>query len=274
MDILSEIRETKQQIAKVASKIEELECSLKTATSAEQTNRIDVKLDKLQDEKIILQGQLEELYKRLPLNSSISGVAPVTATDCSSTQASASSSNAASRSQVPERLFRLEMMLCEVDGSLATLSEYRGFRRFIQAKATDLGLGGTIQRYDKSDVKVVLEGTKEQVANFVAFLDYCIKTYRMMEKRRFINPMQEVMLAEYNDFAVVKDHRKQQGRGGTIVKGQFSDGNDYDCVTTSSANSPVLQGSQPSRPASRARNRSGSSSSVGGSPAGAGAKKH
>ena len=68
MDILSEIREAKQQIAKVASKIEELECSLKTATSAEQTNRIDVKLDKLQDEKIILQGQLEELYKRLPLS--------------------------------------------------------------------------------------------------------------------------------------------------------------------------------------------------------------
>lgn len=45
--------------------------------------------------------------------------------------------------------------------------------------------------------------------------------------------------------------RKLAGKGGTIVKDDYSDGNEHDLLSTSSARSPVLQGSQVSRPVHR-----------------------
>ena len=69
--------------------------------------------------------------------------------------------------------YRLQLTLFEVDGSLATLSVHKGFRRCIQSKAKEFGIGGTILRFDKRDVVVQAEGTHQQLAQFVAFLRVC-----------------------------------------------------------------------------------------------------
>ena len=67
MDFAKRIDITDAQIAKVAAKIENLEHSLSNASTSKQA-RIEAEIDKLQDEKIVLQRQLEEWIKRLPLS--------------------------------------------------------------------------------------------------------------------------------------------------------------------------------------------------------------
>ena len=143
----------------------------------------------------------------------------------------------------------------EVNGSMASLSAFGGFRCFIQTKATELRLTGTVQRYDKSDVKVVLEGTKQQLCIFLNCIDSLINDTDMITRRMFLGQAQVVLFRECNSFSIVMDERKRKENKGTIVKGQYSP-DKYDLVSNSSANSPVvLQGSQPSRPASRASNK-------------------
>ena len=69
MDIEKRITNTDQQIAKVASKIEELECSLKNATiPADEKTENKASIVELQRQLTRLQGQLVEWIKRLHLS--------------------------------------------------------------------------------------------------------------------------------------------------------------------------------------------------------------
>ena len=67
MDFAKRIDITDAQIAEVAAQIKQLESSLQNA-SKEQAEKNETKIARLQDEKIELQRQLAELYKRLPLS--------------------------------------------------------------------------------------------------------------------------------------------------------------------------------------------------------------
>ena len=67
MDIGKEIQYTKLNIAEVAAQIKQLESSLQNA-SKEQAEKNETKIARLQEKDIKMQGQLEELYKRLPLS--------------------------------------------------------------------------------------------------------------------------------------------------------------------------------------------------------------
>mmetsp|Transcript_855 Transcript_855/g.855 ORF Transcript_855/g.855 Transcript_855/m.855 type:complete len:82 (+) Transcript_855:521-766(+) len=57
----------------------------------------------------------------------------------------------------------------------------------------------------------------------------------------------------FESFSILKDHSRLLSSGGKINKGKYSDGNEYDKVSESSANSEVMKGSR----------RSGSSHSSG-----------
>ena len=62
MDFAKKIDMKEAQVDKVASEIKELKTSLQNAAAGEKTE-IKAEIARLQDEKIKLQGQLEELYK-------------------------------------------------------------------------------------------------------------------------------------------------------------------------------------------------------------------
>eukprot|EP01039_Chlorochromonas_danica_P011972 gene11972-13564_t len=62
----------------------------------------------------------------------------------------------------PEGYIRMTEILRGVDGSLTVLSPHHGFRKFVQAKAMEIGITGSIQRYHHSDVRMRYEGTASQ----------------------------------------------------------------------------------------------------------------
>ena len=133
-------------------------------------------------------------------------------------------------------------VLRDVDGSLTVLSTHRGFRKFVQAKAIEIGITGSIQRYHHSDVRIHYEGTALQIEQFIAFLNLCRhqsmigavdKFYRIKaDERRF------------DDFLIDRDFSRTVTNGGKVLKGRYSDGDEYDKVSEYSANSPILLGYQ------------------------------
>jgi len=54
---------------------------------------------------------------------------------------------------------RMTEILRGVDGSQTVLAPHHGFRKFVQAKAMEIGITGAIQRYHHSDVRISYEGT-------------------------------------------------------------------------------------------------------------------
>lgn len=130
--------------------------------------------------------------------------------------------------------------LRDVNGSLTTLSPHRGFRRFVQAKAKEIGITGSIQRYHHSDVRIQFEGTIPQIKLFIAFLNLC-REQGMIEN--FDGCKQRIEALRYfNDFVVDPDLSCAVVNGGMILKGAFSDGNEFDKVSVCSADFPILLG--------------------------------
>src|SRR5687768_6855172 len=72
--------------------------------------------------------------------------------------------------QTSPNIERCTLRLYNVDGSLTTLSAYRGFRRMVQHVATEMGITGTIHRYHHRDLILTVEGSPEQSAKFEAFI--------------------------------------------------------------------------------------------------------
>jgi acylphosphatase len=133
------------------------------------------------------------------------------------------------------------MRLVEVNGSLTTLSEHRGFRNFVKAKADELGVTGTIQRYHHNDVMIEFEGTIQQVREFREFLRMCqgqdmIQTFA----NEYLTPSDYL---KFENFKILKDFSRTVERGGKVVRGQYSDGQ-YDKISEYSADSPFLRGAQ------------------------------
>ena len=66
--------------------------------------------------------------------------------------------------------FIYHFILHNVNGRLASLSNYRGFRRYVKALADNVGVTGRIQRTRGEDVDLVFEGTDEQIGLFFRHL--------------------------------------------------------------------------------------------------------
>jgi acylphosphatase len=133
------------------------------------------------------------------------------------------------------------MRLVKVNGSLTTLSEHRGFRNFIKAKADELGVTGTIQRYRHNDVQIEFEGTNQQVGEFLHFLRMC-RGQGMIQNFTNITERKGEFL-HHDNFQIVTDLSRTVERGGRVIKGQYSD-SQYDKISEYSADSPFLRGSQ------------------------------
>lgn len=123
----------------------------------------------------------------------------------------------------PPTVFYYELVLCNVNTSLATLSDAGEFRNFVKAKADEIGVTGYIQRYHDNDLKLCFEGTKGQCNEFLDWLVGLKSTYHMIER------IQPKLYGERRDmrlslsFDKIKDHTKLRGNGGTVIKGLHSD---------------------------------------------------
>jgi acylphosphatase len=139
-------------------------------------------------------------------------------------------------------LYAISIRLVEVNGKLTSLSEHKGFRKFVRESAEIVGVTGTIQRYHHNDVKIFFEGPMDAAARFQAYLRHwqqqgMFQTFADYEPKQAVFPL-------FNSFSIIQDHSRTVERGGTVIKGIYSDGEEFDKFSTYSANSQVLQGSQ------------------------------
>lgn len=133
-------------------------------------------------------------------------------------------------------------ILRDVNGSLTVLSPHHGFRKFVQAKAIEIGITGSIQRYHHRDVRIQYEGTALQIIQFIAFLNLC----RHQGMIGVVDKINRTRAEErrFDDFLIDMDFSRTVTNGGKVIKGLYSDGDEYDKLSEYSANSPMLLGYQ------------------------------
>jgi acylphosphatase len=126
------------------------------------------------------------------------------------------------------------MILRNVNASLASLSEVRGFRNFVKAQADRVGITGFIQRYHANDLKLGFEGSEEQCDDFLNWLIRLRSDYQMIE---YFEPITNALPNNrrlHVSFEKIMDHSRLKERGGTVRKGPYSDG-DMDKLSEFSA---------------------------------------
>ena len=156
----------------------------------------------------------------------------------------ASLPSSSSFASIPQtRMFlRTKVELWEhVDGSLASLSVHRGFRRFVQAVANSVGLTGYIQRYMHANVRVCMEGTDEQFAAFENFVEQWQKQLMVGDITLVPNHAEEgFFVRRYKGFTIHKSHSRPASvrcRHG-VVNGKYSEElSECDKITEYSADS-------------------------------------
>ena len=132
-----------------------------------------------------------------------------------------------------QKLSRIHMMLVEVDGSLTSLSEYKGFRQFFVAKATEIGITGTIQRIVRSNVRIVFEADSQlKMDSFTKFLDNCTDM-EMIKNCDFESQEYIPVSLRFKNFRILTNFSSR------VLKGNYTEGNDFDNVSVSSSNSEV-----------------------------------
>jgi acylphosphatase len=128
-----------------------------------------------------------------------------------------------------------------VNGSLTKLSPHHGFRKFVQAKAKEMGITGSIQRYHYSDVQIQFEGTIPQMKLFTSFLCLCREQGMIGMFDDYKQNSYAIRL--FDDFHIDnEDFCRNAANGGKVIKGPNSDGDEYGNMSEYSANSPMLLG--------------------------------
>ena len=127
------------------------------------------------------------------------------------------------------------MYLRNVDATLTSLAEVRGFRNFVKAKAHKVGIIGYIQRYHADDLKLGFEGTDQQCREFFNWLKRLRTDYHMIELFDFIVHAAQRDFRMYDSFDKITDRSRLQESGGTVRRGPHSDG-DLDKVSEFSDN--------------------------------------
>lgn len=123
-------------------------------------------------------------------------------------------------------------MLIRVDGTRASLSVHRGFRRFVQAECRQRGLRGYVWRVPNVHAKVLATGTRSQLESLLAFV-------RSLQADGFI----ETFMPETPEFAIlIADFDILPSTRRHVAKGTFSDPTLDDVVSTASADLPMFRG--------------------------------
>jgi acylphosphatase len=122
-------------------------------------------------------------------------------------------------------VFRWYAYLNNVNGSLATLSSYGGFRRMIRARANEFGIVGSIRRCRGHDCEVEVHGSKDQVNGFRSFIRDCVRSHLI---ESLSNPQESLMdFSDFDDFIIDKD-LFPTGRANGTIRGKFTDDREYD----------------------------------------------
>jgi acylphosphatase len=126
------------------------------------------------------------------------------------------------------------MYLRNVNASLASLSEVKGFRNFVKSEADRIGITGFIQRYHANGLKLGFEGSREQCRDFLNWLSNLRSDYHMIEHYDFVVYAAQRDMRGYKSFEKIMDHSRLRERGGTVCKGPYSEG-DMDKLSEFSA---------------------------------------
>ena len=129
------------------------------------------------------------------------------------------------------------MTLVNVNGSLTSLSSSRGFRNYVKANATAMGITGVIQRYHHNDVRIQFEGTENQVRDFTHFLTAC-RGQHMIELFEGVSRSSNIIRL-YDTFDIITDFSRIVEQGGKVIRGQYSDP-DHDKLSVYSSDQPIM----------------------------------
>lgn len=140
----------------------------------------------------------------------------------------------AQTSTLPELQFlTIEEEWVDVDVSLASLSESKGFRRYVQSNALRIGISGYIQRYHHRNIRVVYQGDMEAVKAFQGLKSQW-ESWGILQSVVFKSET-ATRMRTYPTFALRKDFSRHTSRNG-VQAGCYS-GNEFDKISEFSADS-------------------------------------
>jgi acylphosphatase len=116
------------------------------------------------------------------------------------------------------------------------VEDAHGFRHHARNNALARGITGYIQRYRHKDVMLVMEGTREQLEQFNAWLHQCYG--QGMFASIFVHSRVPIPLRGYYSFSIYLDHTRPfhpQTHPEGIIRGSWSD-NFYEKLSAYSAN--------------------------------------
>jgi len=113
-----------------------------------------------------------------------------------------------------------------------------GFRVYLKEKANEIGVTGTIQRYNSFDIRVTVEGTEQQLRSFYYFLDECI-AFGMISDFQLRHQRYRIDSRQYQTVLIATDFQKSVENGGTLQTGQYS-GDDGEKKSVNSSDSASL----------------------------------
>ena len=132
---------------------------------------------------------------------------------------------------IPQKGTQYTILLIDVNGSLASLSEHKGFRKFFVAHANAIGITGTIQRIIQNNVRISVEASSQDILdNFMVFLNEC-EEHGMISSHE-IESEKAVSLPQ-KTFLIKTDLSKR------VEKGKYSDGDEFEKMSESSSNAEV-----------------------------------
>lgn len=104
------------------------------------------------------------------------------------------------------------------------LQNAAGFRNHARNNALAIGITGYILRYRHKDVRMVMEGTIEQVGQFNHWLHQCYG--QGMFNRYLVHSQTPILLRSYSTFSIYFDHTRPyhpMAHPNGIIRGTWSD---------------------------------------------------
>lgn len=120
------------------------------------------------------------------------------------------------------------MKLLDIDDILDSFTQWPGgCREYIRQKASDLHLGGYVQRTYSKNAEVVVEGTKADISAFIGALDELSKI-NLFSAVIHHGDQAKLQMRTYRDFKILKNLSK------SCKKGHRSSG-DHECSSSGSS---------------------------------------
>jgi acylphosphatase len=132
-----------------------------------------------------------------------------------------------------QRKYRLQLKLHNIDGTRFELSPYKGFRNYVKAKCTEIGLSGYVWRVPVAHGRLLASGTEAQLDSL---LELCEAFVTAGYIETFTHEQAEKIIV-IRGFAKLPSNRRH------VQTGRYSDTKDDDVVSTTSADLPMMVGS-------------------------------